>query len=115
MSNRQIRKAAVIGGGVMGSGIAAHFANARIPVVLFDISQEYAEGAVAKMKKQKPAPLFTKRDLDLITPANINDTDHLQLLGDVDIVVEDVPEVLKIKQDTFGKSEEYLQDNTKHT
>ena len=35
--------------GVMGSGIAAHFANARIPVVLFDIKMEYAEGAIAKM------------------------------------------------------------------
>ena len=59
-----IQKAAVLGAGVMGSGIAAHIANAGIPVVLLDIVPKgatnrnaIAEGAVARLAKTDPAPL----------------------------------------------------------
>ncbi len=81
MSER-IRKAAVLGAGVMGSGIAGHLANAGIPVVLLDIvppkpgegdkvdskafRNKFAATAVANFKKQKPAPLFTQAALSLI-------------------------------------------------
>lgn len=58
-----IRKVAVIGAGVMGAGIAAHMANAQIPVVLLDIVPKdatnrnvVAETAVEKMLKADPAP-----------------------------------------------------------
>ena len=68
----QIKKAAVLGSGVMGSGIAAHLANIGIPTLLLDmvprdLSEEekgnsearnrVAQGALNKLLKQKPAPL----------------------------------------------------------
>ena len=63
-----IKKAAVIGAGVMGSGIAAHMANAGIPVLLLDIPQSglgqknaLAEGAIERMKKTDPAPFMSER------------------------------------------------------
>ena len=95
----QIRKAAVIGSGVMGSGIAAHLANIGIPVLLLDIvprevtEAEQAKGltledsavrnriattSIQKLLKQKPAPLTAKKNLDLITPGNLED--HLDKL-----------------------------------
>ena len=76
----EIRKAAVIGAGVMGAGIAAHIANARVPVVLLDIAAEdggnrsaIAEGAVEKMLKADPAPFMHKRNAGLVTTGNIED------------------------------------------
>ncbi|MGE0737031.1 MAG: 3-hydroxyacyl-CoA dehydrogenase NAD-binding domain-containing protein, partial [Alphaproteobacteria bacterium] len=65
----EIRKAAVIGSGVMGSGIAAHIANACVPVVLMDIVPKgannrntLAEGAIEKMLKTDPAPFMHKKN-----------------------------------------------------
>ena len=81
MLNQQIKKAAVLGSGVMGSGIAAHLANIGIPTLLLDIvpreltEEEEAKGltledkqvrnrisahGIAKILKQKPAPLTVK-------------------------------------------------------
>ena len=125
MASKRIRKVAVIGAGVMGSGIAAHLANARIPCILFDIvpsvigiepgegeseqdrsfRNKFSAGAIKKMKKQKPSPIFSKKDLELITPANMSD--DLELFGDVDLIIEAVPEQLSIKQNTFDMIEEY--------
>lgn len=103
-----IRKVAVIGAGVMGAGIAAHVANAGIPVVLLDIVPEgasnrnaVAEGAVARMLKADPAPFMHKRNAKLIQTGNIED--HLDLLGDCDWIVEAVIERLDIKQDLYRK------------
>ena len=68
-----IRKATVIGAGVMGAGIAAHFANAGVPVLLLDIVPEgaadrnvLAAGAIAKMLKTEPAPFMSARAVKLI-------------------------------------------------
>ena len=47
----KITKAGVIGAGVMGSGIAAHLANAGIEVVLLDIEKKFADGGVARQLK----------------------------------------------------------------
>ena len=131
MATKQIRKAAVIGGGVMGRGIAALLANARIPCYLFDIvpkagpeddasdpafRNSLAANAVAKFKKDKPALIYTKRDIELITPANVQD--HAELLGEVDFIIEAVPESMKIKQMTFdmvaehGNPEAIIASNT---
>ncbi len=103
-----INKAAVIGAGVMGAGIAAHIANAGVPVVLLDIVPKegnnrnaIAEGAVKKMLKTDPAPFMTKRAAKLITPGNIED--HLEWLADCDWIVEAVIERLDIKQDLYSK------------
>ena len=51
---REIRKAAVIGAGVMGAGIAAHIANAGVPVVLLDVSRRIAAEAVEKLLRAEP-------------------------------------------------------------
>jgi len=103
-----IKKVAVIGSGVMGSGIAAQVANAGIPVVLMDIVPDgandrnaLASGAVAKMLKQDPAPFMHKRNAKLIEPANLED--DLEKLGDCDWIVEAVIERLDIKHDVYRK------------
>ncbi len=125
MATSSIRKAAVIGSGVMGSGIAAHLANAGIEVYLLDIvppeagegddpdSAEFRNRVATenkeKLRKQKPAPIFTTRDLDLITPGNIED--HVHVYGEVDWIIEVVPENMDIKQATFATVEEHASDD----
>jgi len=103
-----IKKVAVIGAGVMGSGIAAQITNAGIPVILLDIVPTDAEdrnviakGAVAKMLKSDPAPFMLKRNAKLITCGNLED--DLDKLGDCDWIVEVVLEDLNIKHATYEK------------
>ena len=105
-----IKKVAVLGSGVMGGAIAAHVANAGIPVVLLDIVPKdsndrsaLAKGAVARMLKQKPAPFMHKRNAKLITPGNLED--DLGLLADCDWICEAVLENLEVKHDLYGKVE----------
>ncbi|MET3576378.1 3-hydroxyacyl-CoA dehydrogenase NAD-binding domain-containing protein [Bhargavaea ullalensis] len=117
----QIKNAAVIGSGVMGSGIAAHLANIGIPVLLLDIVPELsaeekakgmdasdrkvrnrlAEGALKGLLKQKPAPLASKDNLALITPGNLED--DLEKLKDVDWIIEVIVENLDIKKALYEK------------
>ena len=106
----QIQKAAVIGSGVMGSGIAAQIANAGCPVLLLDIVPEGAEdrnglakAALTKAAKADPAPFMSKRAMKLVEPGNIED--DLDKLGDVDWIVEVVIENLEIKQSLYRKIE----------
>ena len=108
----EIKKAAVIGAGVMGAGIAAHITNAGVPVVLLDIVPKdatnrnaIAEGAVAKMLKTDPAPFMSKRNASLITTGNIDD--NLDLLADCDWIIEAVIERLDIKQDLYKKVQKH--------
>jgi 3-hydroxyacyl-CoA dehydrogenase len=107
-----IKKIAVIGSGVMGSGIAAQVANAGYPVVLLDIvppdltkfngdRSAFAKNAIEKMLKADPAPFMTKAAAKRITPGNLED--HLDLLKDVDWIIEVVLEDLKIKHATYEK------------
>ena len=103
-----INKVAVIGSGVMGSGIAAQVANAGIPVVLLDIVPKdaadrsvIAKGAIDKMLKADPAPLMSPRNAKLITPGNLED--DLNLLEECDWIIEVVLEDLKIKHITYDK------------
>ena len=107
-----IKKAAVIGAGVMGAGIAAHITNAGIPCVLLDIVPKsgdnrnaIAEGAVAKMLKTDPAPFMSKRNAQMITTGNIED--NLDLLADCDWIIEAVIERLDIKQDLYKKVQKH--------
>jgi 3-hydroxyacyl-CoA dehydrogenase len=115
----RIRKAAVLGAGVMGSGIAAHLANAGIPVLLLDIvppapgkgddtasrsfRNRFAATAVANFKKQRPAPLMTERALALIEVGNLEE--DLQRLAECDWVVEVIKEDLALKQQLFARVE----------
>ncbi len=105
-----IKKVAVIGAGVMGAGIAAHVANAGIPVVLLDIVAKdnpnrsaLAEGAVEKMLKQDPAPFMSKSAAKLVTTGNIED--HLDLIKDCDWIIEAVLERLDVKHALYAKLE----------
>ncbi len=106
----EIKKVAVIGAGVMGAGIAAHVANAGIPVVLLDIVAKdnpnrnaIAEGAVAKMLKADPAPFMSKAAAKLVTTGNIED--HLEWLSECDWIVEAVIERLDVKQSLYARIE----------
>lgn len=103
-----IKKVAVIGSGTMGSGIAAQVANAGVPVMLMDIVPEgaesrnaLAEGAVARLLKQDPAPFMHKRNARLVEPANLED--DLEKLAGCDWIVEAVLEDLAVKYTVYHK------------
>jgi 3-hydroxyacyl-CoA dehydrogenase len=103
-----IRKVAVIGAGVMGAGIAAHIANAGIPVVLLDIVPQgatnrniVAETAVEKLLKSDPAAFMHKRNARLVTTGNIED--DMGLLADCDWIIEAIIERLDLKQSLYKK------------
>jgi 3-hydroxyacyl-CoA dehydrogenase len=106
-----IERAAVLGAGVMGSGIAAQIANAGVPVLLLDVVPEGAEdrnalakGALERMQKADPAPFMSRQAARLVTPGNLED--DLDALGDVDWIVEAVVENLAIKQTLYARLED---------
>ena len=103
-----IEKVAVVGAGVMGAAIAAQVANAGVPVVLLDIVADgaanrnaLAEGAVAKLLKDKPAPLMHAKNARLITTGNLED--DLELVAECDWICEAIIENPAIKQDLYRK------------
>src|SRR5271170_946239 len=100
-------RAAVLGAGTMGSRIAAHLANAGLPVVLLDIvpadagdsplsRSVLAVKAIEGLLKSKPAAFYENSSARLITPGNFED--DLNLLGGCDWIIEAVSENLAIKQ-----------------
>ncbi|OPA76941.1 3-hydroxyacyl-CoA dehydrogenase [Paenibacillus selenitireducens] len=128
---RGIRKAAVLGSGVMGAAIAAHLANAGIACLLLDMvptacsKEEEAAGldlqsakvrnrlasqAMERLKKTNPAPLFVPAFADRITPGNIED--HWERLGEVDWIIEAVTESLPIKKSLYARLEEVWKPGT---
>ncbi len=108
-----IAKVAVIGSGVMGGGIAAHVANAGIPVLLLDIVPKdagnnrniIAEKAIERLLKTDPAPFMHPQNAKLVTPGNLED--DLPKLGECDWIVEVVLEKLEVKHATFAKIEQH--------
>ena len=112
---RTIRKATVLGSGVMGSQIAALLAGVGIPVQLLDIvpndlksgesRSKLAIGAIDKLKKMTPAPLFHANSLALITPGNLED--DLSKIAASDWILEVVVERLDIKQDLWRRVAEF--------
>jgi 3-hydroxyacyl-CoA dehydrogenase len=116
--NRNIRKVAVLGAGTMGSRIAAHVANAGIPVVLLDIvppnvaadapkaeRNKIVLAALEGLKKSKPAAFYAADSSRLITSGNFED--DLALIGSCDWIVEAVAENLEIKHALLGRVEEH--------
>ena len=105
--NLEVRRAAVLGAGVMGAQIAAHFANAGIPVVLFELAAEEGDAnamvkkAIGMLEKLKPPPLATTSQLRDITPANYRD--DLSLLKHCDLVIEAIAERIDLKKSLYGK------------
>ncbi len=131
MSKRRIKKVAIIGSGIMGSGIACHFANIGVDVLLLDIvprdlnDKEKAKGLTLEDKvvrnrlvndaltaslKSKPSPIYNKKFADRITTGNIDD--DLHKIKDVDWVMEVVVERLDIKQSVFEKIEAHRTPGT---
>jgi 3-hydroxyacyl-CoA dehydrogenase len=123
----EIKKAAVLGAGVMGATIAAHLTNAGIECLLLDIipfelteadkaqgltdkspawRNRFAENGLAGVIKAKPAAFYTKKNASLMRTGNLED--HLGWLADCDWVIEVVIENLKIKQDLFAKVEKVV-------
>jgi len=125
---KKIEKAAVLGAGIMGTGIAAHLANCGIPCVLLDIvprptpedeskgvdtgspafRNRLATSAVAAaLKNRKPIPAFYHDSFaELITCGNLED--NLDWLADCDWVVEVVVENLDIKRKVFENVEKHV-------
>src|SRR5215831_4843262 len=127
----QVKKAAVLGAGTMGAQIAAHLANAGIPVLLLDIvppesnapamnvsearpsgraTSKSDRNAIARAgleaaKKAKPAAFFTARRAALVTIGNFED--DLPKLKDCDLIVEAVVENLRIKRSLYEKVEQH--------
>ena len=107
-----IRKAAVLGAGTMGSRIAAHLANAGVPVVLLDIVTDdklrssVPLQALETLKKSKPAAFYDASLASRIAVGNFDD--DLALLKDCDWVIEAVSENLAIKQGLLAKVEPNL-------
>jgi len=106
---KEIRKVAVIGSGVMGSGIAAQIANSGTPVLLLDIPVEegrnkLASDALERLKKQRPAPLMDPSFIDRITIGNTED--DLPRIKDYDWVIEVIVEKLDIKRELFRRIDE---------
>jgi 3-hydroxyacyl-CoA dehydrogenase len=103
-----IERVAVLGAGVMGSGIAAQVANAGYEVILLDIVPDsgndrnaIAAGAVAKMLQARPAPFMDPRDHRRIAVGNLED--DLGRLADADWIIEAVIERLDVKRDLYKK------------
>src|SRR4051794_3497737 len=116
-----IRKVAVLGAGNMGSRIAAHIANAGVPVVLLDIVPEtaaagnkedrgrVARGALEALKSAKPTAFFDAKSARLITAGNFED--DLHLLRECDWIIEAVAENLEIKRKLLVKIAPYRSGN----
>jgi 3-hydroxyacyl-CoA dehydrogenase len=111
-----VRKAAVLGAGVMGAQIAAHLVNANIETMLFELPGEVNNPnanvikAVEKLKKQEPAPLSVKAKATFIQPANYDQ--HLEWLKDCDLVIEAIAERMDWKRDLYTKVAPYLGEHT---
>ncbi len=115
---RKIRKAAVIGSGVMGGGIAALLAGAGVKTLLLDIvpfdlkasekedpaaRNRIVQAGLDSLRTSRPALLMQPKDADLIRIGNLED--DFDKLGQCDWIVEVVVEKLKIKQDLLKRIE----------
>ena len=115
MNKLIVKKAAVLGAGVMGAQIAAHLANANVPVVLFDLPAKDGDknGIVKKaldgLKKLDPAPLANKAKLQFIDAANYEE--NLPLLAECDLVIEAIDERMDWKNDLYAKIAPFLAAN----
>ena len=128
---RRINKVAVIGSGIMGSGIACHFANIGVEVLLLDIvprelsDKEKKQGKTLEDKsvrnrivnealqdslKSNPSPIYHQDFAKRITTGNLEDDIHQ--VKDADWIIEVVVERLDIKQQVFENLEKYRKPGT---
>lgn len=124
-NKRHVRKAAVLGSGVMGSRIACHFANIGLEVVLLDIvpfnlSEEDKKKPAMRNSlvnrdlqatlKSNPSPIYDKSFVNRITTGNFDD--NMNLIADCDWVIEVVIERLDIKKQVYENVEKYRKPGT---
>ena len=131
MKTRRIKKVAIIGSGIMGSGIACHFANIGVDVLLLDIipreltEKENSKGlsfedkvvrnrlvneALSSSLKSKPSPIYHQKFANRITTGNLED--DIQKVANVDWIMEVVVERLDIKKLVFEKLEKFRTPGT---
>ncbi len=117
----RIRKVAVLGAGVMGSGIAAHLANSGVRALLLDIvppkaapgedtsskafRNTFVLGALANMRKQRPSPIVSEQVFSAIEVGNFED--DMARIAECDWVIEVVKEDMAVKQALFTKVEQH--------
>ncbi|HET7222739.1 MAG TPA: 3-hydroxyacyl-CoA dehydrogenase/enoyl-CoA hydratase family protein, partial [Rhodanobacteraceae bacterium] len=112
----RIRKAAVLGAGVMGAQIAAHLTNAGIETVLFDLAAKegpkngVAAKALQHLGRMSPAPLAVKELAAAITPADYDE--NLAALKDCDFVIEAIAERMDWKLDLYRKVAAHIPEHT---
>jgi 3-hydroxyacyl-CoA dehydrogenase len=108
---REIRKAAVIGAGTMGGGIAMNFANAGIPVTLLETRQEALDKGLATIRKNYESTLkkgkLTQEKFDQ-RMALVSGTLEYSAIADADIVIEAVFEDMGVKETVFRKLDEVM-------
>ncbi|HIP81491.1 MAG TPA: 3-hydroxyacyl-CoA dehydrogenase/enoyl-CoA hydratase family protein [Leucothrix mucor] len=116
MSTKPIKQVAILGAGVMGAQVAAHFANAGIPALLFDLpvdgndASATARASIKALAKQKPEPLAIAHLQTLLTPCNYDD--DLAKLGGCDLVIEAIAERPEWKIELYEKIIPHLNENT---
>ncbi|HEY7888538.1 MAG TPA: 3-hydroxyacyl-CoA dehydrogenase/enoyl-CoA hydratase family protein [Steroidobacteraceae bacterium] len=107
-----VRRAAVLGAGVMGAQIAAHLVDARVPTLLFDLpAQEGDKSAIVKkaiegLKKLQPSPLAGRETTAFMQAANYDE--HLARLAECDLVIEAIAERMDWKRDLYGRIAPHL-------
>ena len=107
-----VRKAAVLGAGVMGAQIAAHLVNANVPALLFELAPKEGDPngnavkAIENLKRIEPSPLAVAARAAHIQPANY--AQHLPLLGECDLVIEAISERTDWKTDLYAKVAPHL-------
>src|SRR3970040_1878568 len=116
MSNKLlVRRAAVLGAGVMGAQIAAHLVNAGVDTVLFDLPAKDGDPdgvvnkAIAGLGKLRPAPLASRALTDRLGAANYQD--DLEQLRDCDLIIEAIAERMDWKQDLYQKIAPFVADH----
>jgi len=131
MKKRSIKKVAVIGSGIMGSGIACHFANIGVEVLLLDIvprelsdtfkakgltlenkvvRNSIVDGSLKASLKSKPSPIYNQKFASRISTGNLED--DLHKISEVDWIIEVVVERLDIKQKVFEQVEKHRKPGT---
>jgi 3-hydroxyacyl-CoA dehydrogenase len=101
-----IGSAAVLGAGTMGAQIAAHLANAGLPVLLLDVTAEAARAGLERARKLKPDPFFLPETAALITTGSFDD--RLAEAGRTGWVIEAIIETLDAKQSLLRRLEPHL-------
>ena len=110
-----VRRAAVLGSGVMGAQIAAHLTAAGIPVDLYDLPSDdkqrskIAESGRQNLLKLKPAPLAAKDLAQFITPRNFED--DLEQLAECDFIIEAIIERMDIKKSLYESIGPHIRDD----